>query len=67
MLRDWFIHLFGGITYTEAHEWVMDDTEDLKREIDACEKTIEELSALIPKPKKIGRPKKVDISPMKVV
>jgi hypothetical protein len=52
MIRAWLIHLFGGITYAEAHEWLMDDTEELKREIEICETTIEELSALIPAPKK---------------
>ena len=67
-MRDWIIHLFGGITYLEAHEWAMDDTEDLKREIDRCERTIEELSSLVPAPKKPrGRPRKVNIEPVKVV
>jgi len=51
-MRDWLIRLFGGITYSEAHEWLMEDTEELEREIELCERTIEELSALIPAPKK---------------
>ena len=67
-MRDWIIHLLGGITYEEAHDWVMDDTEDLKREIECCERTIEELSALIPAPKKPKvRPRKVSVEPVKAV
>ena len=65
-MRDFLIHLLGGITREECDMEKEADEQYYEERIDEMQETIDRLSALVPKSKPIGRPRKVSIAPVKV-
>ena len=64
-MRDLLIRWLGG--YTEKQfEYACRDYESIFEEMVRRGDTIQELQALVPKPKRMGRPRKVNIAPVKV-
>lgn len=72
MIRDWLIDKLGGMTeetfedaYIELHDMFLAQQKDDQRTIERLQALIP-VSAVIPKKPK-GRPKKVNITPVKAV
>lgn len=61
-MKNWLIHLLGGLTRDEILRIVLDNISDMRQEIEVKDATIKELSDIIAKyqEKKPTRRKKVE-------
>ena len=58
--------MLGGVTEEDVSMAVEAEGQYYEERIDEMQNTIDQLSRLVPKKKPMGRPKKVDISPVTV-